>query len=192
MPDAGRVVAGTARGIRLLAPGEGTRPIGDRVKQTLFGVLQAGSLGPWPTPFLDLYAGSGAAGIEALSRDAPAAVFVERDARAAGVVEQNLRRAGLTGRVVRADVLRFLERDAASEGGPFGAVVVDPPYGDAAILAALERLADAGRGWLLPDAVVVAKHFWRDALPETVGGLRRVRERRFGETSLGFYTREDG
>jgi len=79
MPDAGRVIAGSARGLRLLAPGEGTRPLADRVKQTLFAVLEAGSLGPWPVAFLDLFAGSGAGGIEALSRGAPRATFVERD-----------------------------------------------------------------------------------------------------------------
>lgn len=192
MPEAGRVVAGSARGIRLLAPGEGTRPLADRVKQTLFAILDAGTHGQWPVPFLDLYAGSGAAGIEALSRGADRATFVERDAGAARVIEQNLRRADLTGgRIVRADVLRFLERDATSEGGPFGAVVVDPPYGDAAILAALERLAAPERGWLLPGAVVVAKHFWRDALPDRIGRLRRARDRRFGETNLTFYTTED-
>jgi 16S rRNA G966 N2-methylase RsmD len=69
--------------------------------------------------------------------------------------------------------------------------VVDPPYGDAAILAALERLGDRSRGWLLPDAVVVAKHFWKDSLPEHVADLGRVRERRFGETNLAFYSAED-
>ena len=177
--------------MRLLAPGEGTRPMGDRVKQTLFAVLQAGAVGPWPTPFLDLYAGSGAAGIEALSRDAPSAVFVERDGRATAVIRQNLERTGLSGRVVRDDVLRFLDRDPAAEGAPFGAVVVDPPYGDAAILAALERLGDRSRGWLLPDAVVVAKHFWKDTLPEQIAELGRIRERRFGETNLAFYSAED-
>jgi 16S rRNA (guanine966-N2)-methyltransferase len=192
MPDAGRVVAGSARGVRLLAPGEVTRPLADRVKQTLFAILEAGSLGEWPAPFLDLYAGSGAAGIEALSRGAGRATFVERDARAVRVIEQNLARAGVAGgRVVRSDVLRFLERDATAEGGPFGAVVVDPPYGDAAILAALERLAAPEREWLAPGAVVVAKHFWRDALPDRIGHLRHVRDRRFGETNLAFYSVED-
>jgi 16S rRNA (guanine966-N2)-methyltransferase len=161
------------------------------VKQTLFAVLQAGSLGPWPTPFLDLYAGSGAAGIEALSRDAPSAVFVERDGRAITTIRQNLERTGLTGRVVRDEVLRFLDRDAADEGAPFGAVVVDPPYGDAAILAALERLGDRSRGWLTADAVVVAKHFWKDMLPEQVADLAHVRGRRFGETNLAFYRAEN-
>jgi 16S rRNA (guanine966-N2)-methyltransferase len=189
--SAGRVIAGSARGTRLLSPGEGTRPLGDRVKQTLFAVLEAGSLGRWPVPFLDLYAGSGAGGIEALSRGAPRAVFVEKDADALGVIGENLRRARLDGggRIVRGDVLAVLGAGAAAHGGPFGTVLLDPPYADATIIAALERLADPALAWLEPDAVVAAKHFWRDPLPERVGGLERRRERRFGETMLTFYVR---
>jgi len=81
--DAGRVIAGRARGIRLAGPGEGTRPIGDRVKQTLFAILDPDLPG---CAFLDLYAGSGAAGIEALSRGAASATFVERDPSATAVI----------------------------------------------------------------------------------------------------------
>jgi 16S rRNA (guanine966-N2)-methyltransferase len=228
MASAGRVIAGSARGVRLLAPGEGTRPLSDRVKQTLFGILEAGSLGPWPTAFLDLFAGSGAAGIEALSRGADRVVFVERDPAAARVIRENLRRAGVAlarpvearaGRraradraghewgdgtrrgdgherggeprdatVVQADVVRFLDSDEIEEGAPFGAVLVDPPYGDAVMLPVLDRLGDARRRWLAPGAVVVAKHFWRDALPRATGRLEQARQRRFGETMLTFYT----
>jgi len=71
MADAGRVIGGSARGTRLLAPGPGTRALTDRVKEALFGILEAATLAPWPVPFLDAFAGSGAAGIEALSRGAP-------------------------------------------------------------------------------------------------------------------------
>src|SRR5881392_3674445 len=88
MSDAGRVIAGSAKGIRLRAPGPGTRPLADRVKQTLFAVLEP-DLGE--ARFLDLFAGSGAAGIEALSRGAASATFVEKDARAATVIADNLR-----------------------------------------------------------------------------------------------------
>ena len=199
MAEAGRVIAGAARGVRLLAPGAVTRPLGDRVKQTLFAILEARGEDGWPVAFLDLFAGSGAAGIEALSRGAPRAAFVERDERAVRVIEENLRRAtaaaGDDGRawqaeVHRSDVLAFLARDAAEAGGPFGAVVVDPPYGDAVILRALERLAAPGAGWLNDDATVVAKHFWRDPLPERTGALHRTRQRRFGETNLSFYAVE--
>ncbi len=191
MPDAGRVVAGSARGIRLDAPGDGTRPLGDRVKEALFGVLEGAKLAPWPAPFLDLFAGSGAGGIEALSRGAPRATFVERDRRAVTVIAANLARARLAERatIVTADALHFLAEEAATAGTPFGAVLVDPPYGDATLLPALERLAEPGAPWLAREAVVVAKHFWRDVPPQQVGGLVATRSRRFGETALTFYVR---
>ena len=86
MADAGRVIAGTARGIRLQAPGPGTRPLADRVKQTLFAILEPDLRG---ARVLDLFAGSGAAGIEALSRGAASATFVEHDAGAARVIGSN-------------------------------------------------------------------------------------------------------
>jgi 16S rRNA G966 N2-methylase RsmD len=222
---AGRVIAGSARGIRLVAPGEGTRPLGDRVKQTLFSVLEGGSFGDWPVPFLDLFAGSGAAGIEALSRGSPRVVFVERDPSAVRTIRENLRRTRLEGvahiESVQSDVLRFLARaeGVAGEGAaesavestgestgqstgkeigkqsrkpavvdvPFGAVLIDPPYGDAAMLPALERLGRPESRLVGEGSVVVAKHFWRDGLPPRIGALELQRERRFGETMLSFY-----
>ena len=144
-------------------------------------------------PFLDAFAGSGAAGIEALSRGAPRALFVERDRAACRVIQANLERvgAGELARVAAGDVLRLLETGTARElGGPFGAALLDPPYGDATLDAALERLGDPDRGWLREEAGVVAKHFWRDVPAERLGRLVRRRERRFGETQLSFYTRE--
>jgi 16S rRNA (guanine966-N2)-methyltransferase len=191
MPDAGRVVAGSARGIRLDAPGAGTRPLGDRVKEALFGVFEAGRLAPWPAPFLDLFAGSGAGGIEALSRGAPRATFVERDRRAVTVIAANLARARLADRatVVGLDVIAFLEAPDDVAGGPFGAVLVDPPYGEPTLLPALERLARPDASWLSSRALVVAKHSWRDTPPERVGDLAAARSRRFGETALTFYVR---
>ncbi len=189
MPDAGRIIAGRARGIRLLAPGPGTRPLADRVKQTLFAILEPDLPG---SRVLDLFAGSGAAGIEALSRGASSAVFVERDAAAARMIEANLRRAALAGpgaRVVRADALAYLAARADADG-PFDLVVLDPPYAETDVLVrALERLGDpaaAGR-ILAPAARVVAKHFWRDRPPARLGLLASERERRFGESALTFY-----
>lgn len=191
MPDAGRVISGLAGGLRLAAPGEGTRPFADRVKQALFGSLEADPDEPLAGPFLDLFAGSGAAGIEALSRGAPSAVFVERDPGAAQVVGDNLHRTGLDGgRVVRGDVLRFLDGDVVAAGGPFSAAVIDPPYADTGLLAAaLARLADPAHGWLRPEAVVVLKHGWRWSSDPTVGYLGRQRQKRFGETTLTWYRR---
>jgi 16S rRNA (guanine966-N2)-methyltransferase len=187
MADAGRVIGGAARGVRLAAPGAGTRPFGDRVKESLFGSLESDPAEPLAGAFLDLYAGSGAAGIEALSRGAPAAVFVERDSAATRVITANLERAGLAGgRVVRADALAWLPREAAVAGA-FRCAVVDPPYADD---QALERVLDLLGGAGSPveaGGVVVCKHHWRWEGPPTAGGLARERTRRFGETALTWY-----
>jgi 16S rRNA (guanine(966)-N(2))-methyltransferase RsmD len=189
MSDAGRVIAGTAKGTRLLAPGEGTRPFGDRVKQTLFAILEPDLRG---ATVLDLFAGSGAGGIEALSRGAARAVFVERDATAVRVIGENLARARVAerGAVVRSDALAYLAERGATDG-PFDLVLLDPPYAAADLLeSALARLAApaaTGSGILRPDAWIVAKHFWRTPLPQAVGLLASVRTRRFGETALTFY-----
>ena len=192
MAEAGRVIAGTARGVRLRAAGSTTRPLTERVKQTCFGVLEAATLGPWPVPFLDVFAGSGAAGVEALSRGAPLAAFLERDRRALDAIRANLAACGVGDRavVLSGDALAILAAPPPAEAlseGPFAAALLDPPYGDATLGPALDRLAEPANGWLAEEAVVVAKHFWRDTPAERVGRLVRVRERRFGETTLTFY-----
>jgi len=188
MPDGGRVVAGTARGLRLETPPEGTRPLTDRVKEALFAALDAS--GALKGPFLDLFAGSGAAGIEALSRGAASATFIERDGKACAVIGSNLRRVHLERdvHVVRADVVSYLQGGTPAERTPYRACVIDPPYKDVIIERTLELLGDEALRWLTDDAVVVAKHFWRDDPPERAGRLERTRQRRFGETMLSFYT----
>jgi 16S rRNA (guanine966-N2)-methyltransferase len=171
-----RVIAGTARGVPLTAPrGTATRPITDRVKETLFGIL--GDRVP-EARVLDLYAGSGAIGIEALSRGAEHADFVERDRAALAALRANLERTRLADASVHeADVERFL----AAAAGPWDLVVLDPPYEVRAIVAPLRALVPL----LAPGAWVVIKHFWRAETPE-VDGLAVVRQRRFGETMLTF------
>ena len=173
-----RVIAGTARGVPLVAPRDrGTRPISDRVKETLFGILGTRVL---DARFLDLYAGSGAIGIEALSRGAAHATFVERHRDAVAAIQANLGKARLAGEAsVRAEeVGRFL---ATPSQTTYDLVVMDPPYAERAILAPLSGL----EGLLAPGATVVVKHFWRTEVPETPL-LVRTRERRFGETMLTF------
>jgi 16S rRNA (guanine966-N2)-methyltransferase len=188
--DAGRVIAGSARGVRLRAPGAGTRPFADRVKQTLFAILEPDLPG---ARVLDLFAGSGAAGIEALSRGAAVVVFVEKDPGAASVIEANLRATSLAGpaaKVMRADAIAALGRSPIA-GSPFDIVIVDPPYAETDLLArALEALG-ALDGPLTPGARVIAKHFWRDRPPDRIGLLASERDRRFGETALTFYRREE-
>lgn len=173
-----RVIAGTARGRPLEAPRDrSTRPITDRVKETLFGILGPRVPG---AAVLDLYAGSGAIGIEALSRGAARATFVERHRDAVAVIRANLARTRLAeaASVHGEPVERFLARPAEDR---YEIVILDPPYDERAILAPLSGLAPL----LAPGGMVVVKHFWRTEIP-AVAGLRPVRERRFGETMLTF------
>lgn len=193
--DAGRVIAGTARGIRLEGPGEGTRPLGDRVKQTLFAILEPHVR---DRPFVDLYAGSGAAGIEALSRGASHAVFVESDADAVAAIERNLAATGFEpdrATVVAARVSSWLltaARPGRLPHGPAAVVFADPPYEHPVELdRTLKGLTEEGRdGVLATDGIVVAKHFWKEP-PIRTPLLRSVRQERFGETMLTFYRWED-
>jgi 16S rRNA (guanine966-N2)-methyltransferase len=200
MAEAGRVIAGTAGGIRLLAPGAGTRPLADRVKQAVFGVLEPDLAG---AAVLDLFAGSGGAAIEALSRGAARAVLVEHDANAARVIGENLRRAGVAGLavVVRRDVARYLAAgpDAAESLGawPFDLAIVDPPYAERALrTSVLERLgapdAPGARAVLRPGGRVVVTHFWKEPPPDAVGLLASERVKRFGETAVAFYRYAEG
>lgn len=172
-----RVIAGTARGVPLQAPRDrSTRPITDRVKETLFAIL--GERVP-EARVLDLYAGSGAIGIEALSRGADAVDFVEHGRAALTALRRNLDRTRLAerGRVHATDVTRYL----ASNGGPWDLVVADPPYEARAIVAPLRAVAER----IEPGGLLVLKHFWRTELPP-VPGLSTTRRRRFGETMLTF------
>jgi 16S rRNA (guanine966-N2)-methyltransferase len=185
------VIAGRAAGRRLLGSGPVTRPLTDRVKQTLFAILEPSLPG---ARFLDLCAGTGAGAIEALSRGAASAVLVERDPQAIRVIGENLARTGLAGpgaRVVRADALAWLATPEAAASGPFELVLLDPPYDDPELLANL--LAGlggpAGVALLAGRPTVVAKHFWRSTPAASIGLLRSNRERRFGETTLTFYGR---
>jgi 16S rRNA (guanine966-N2)-methyltransferase len=164
-----RVIAGTAGGLTLVAPrGRETRPITDRVKETLFAIL--GERVP----------GARVVGIEALSRGASHATFVERGREALAALRTNLERTGLAGMasVVSSDVERFM---ATTDGGPWDLVVLDPPYAERAIVTPLRDL----RPHLAPGAAVVLKHHWRSEVPE-VADLSTSRQRRFGETMLTF------
>jgi 16S rRNA (guanine(966)-N(2))-methyltransferase RsmD len=174
-----RVIAGSARGVPLTAPRDrSTRPITDRVKETLFAIL--GVRVP-DARVLDLYAGTGAIGIEALSRGASSADFVERGRAAVDVLRANLEKTRLApaADVHATDVERFLK--TLDPGQSWDLAFLDPPYEARAIVAPLVAL----RPHLAPGAVVVVKHFWRTEIPE-VAGLRVARQRRFGETMLTF------
>jgi 16S rRNA (guanine966-N2)-methyltransferase len=171
-----RVHGGEAGGRRLAAP-RGIRPSQGLVKEAIFNVL-----GPRvvDAAVLDLFAGSGALGIEALSRGAAGAIFVDRDEGAVRVIRRKLASLDLEdrGRTVRAEVPRWLQSHAR-EVGEASVVFLDPPYNDAVLehaLALLDTLVAEG-------AAVVVEHAHRQALP-TLARLQPLRQRRYGDTSV--------
>jgi 16S rRNA (guanine966-N2)-methyltransferase len=172
-----RVVAGEFRGRVLRAPpGLRTRPTGDRVREALFSIL-ADVTG---ARVLDLYAGSGALGIEALSRGAASATFVERDARAAATVERNLASLGLEAPILRQDALRFLARAE----GTFDLVFCDPPYDSPSRLAG--SLAERLPGVTPEGARIVTESDKRKPLELP---FPLVTERSYGDTRIAIHVR---
>jgi 16S rRNA (guanine966-N2)-methyltransferase len=177
-----RVIAGRHGGRSLQAPrGVGTRPTSDRVREALFSALAArGAISG--AQVLDLYAGSGALGIEALSRGAASATLVEADRRAAGVVRGNLTALGeRDGTVIAQAVRTFL---AGSAPRAMDLVFLDPPYdlSDDDLAGDLATLVD--RGWLGEGALVVVERSSRSPEPTWPEGLHLVSEKRYGETAL--------
>jgi 16S rRNA (guanine966-N2)-methyltransferase len=181
-----RVIAGAAGGRRLaVPPGRGTRPTADRTREGLFSTLLAlrGDLAG--ARILDLYAGSGAVGLEALSRGAAHVLLVEAAPRAADVARSNAATLGLPGaQVVTGRVERVLA--ASPPGAPYDVVFLDPPYDiPSAELAAALRALTTG-GWLASGALVVVERASRDGPPEWPEGLTALRGRRYGEGSLWY------
>ncbi|HUG38796.1 MAG TPA: 16S rRNA (guanine(966)-N(2))-methyltransferase RsmD [Candidatus Limnocylindrales bacterium] len=178
-----KVIAGELKGRRLVLPrGRVTRPTADQVRiaclDTLMPYLPDG-------PFLDLFAGAGGVGIEALSRGAPTAVFVEDDAHALRALRENLEALALTGRgrVMRGDAARALDA-LSGDGARFAVVFLDPPYDSPRTGPTLARLA-AG-DCLMPGAVVVAQHRTKTPPALPADALAPWKTRRFGETTLTF------
>lgn len=182
-----RIIAGVAGGRRLaVVPGQVTRPTSDRAREGLFATVEAirGSLAG--ATVLDLYAGSGAVGLEALSRGAADVLLVEADARAARVIRDNVATLGLTGaRVVNDRVARVLAR------GPGGAarrdfVFADPPYRvtHSELIAVLTALTQ--HGWLAPAAVVAIERATRSGAPTWPAGYETDRSRRYGEATVWY------
>jgi len=179
-----RVIAGALKGRRLEVPrGRTTRPTADQVRIALMDTLAPRLAG---ARVLDLFAGGGGVGLEALSRGAAHATFVERDARAVAALETNVRTLGVEdrARVLRLDAARALAR-LAREGARFDNVFLDPPY-EAGLTA--ETLEGLGRGSLVvPGGLVVAQHLTKRPPAPQVGEMTAFRARRFGETTLTFF-----
>lgn len=180
-----RIIAGQGKGRRLKAPkGLDTRPTGARVRQSLLDILAPRLPG---SRFLDLCAGSGGVGLEALSRGAAGVVFVDQSAAAIQTVRANLETLGQTGgeaQVFRQDAQTAL-RGFARGGRRFDLIYLDPPYDSALYEPLLTAVSDLGV--LEGDGVLVAEHFHKRALPETIGRLVLFRAVRVGDHVLSFY-----
>jgi 16S rRNA (guanine966-N2)-methyltransferase len=183
-----RIVAGAAKGRPLAVPAKGTRPTSDRAREALFNTL-TGLIDLTDAHVLDLFAGSGAVGLEALSRGATSATFVESDRQAAAVLQRNIATVGLGGTLTRAPAETYLATPGPD--GPFRFVFADPPYAfaDDAVTALLRVLADPR--WLEPDAVVVIERSARGAALTWPDPLEPLKQKRYGEGML-WYGRHSG
>ncbi len=184
-----RVIAGKYRSRPLQSmPGMEIRPTSDRLRETLFDVLCAGNKNALAgMMFVDLFAGTGAVGIEALSRGAGSAVFVESSAKAVALIRENLKSLGVeTGyTLVRADVSSAF-RKIEAVGSSAGIVFLDPPYaGQALYRETLEALSQWSS--VTAETVVIAEHDKRFDPDEVVGALRRYRKLAQGDAALSFY-----
>jgi 16S rRNA (guanine(966)-N(2))-methyltransferase RsmD len=184
-----RVIAGAAKGRRLRAlPGRAVRPTADRVKEALFSIVQS-RFDLAGASLLDLFAGTGALGIEGLSRGARSAVFVERDHAARRVLAANLAACGFAahGRVMSL-AGNFSQALATLAGGGerFDGVLMDPPYGRGLADLALARVAAAAV--VEPGGWVVVEHHVDDALAQTYGALQLTALRRYGKTAVALFS----
>jgi 16S rRNA (guanine(966)-N(2))-methyltransferase RsmD len=179
-----RIIAGDLKGRRLHTPAwDGLRPTSDRLRETLFNVLAPRIR---DARFLDGYGGTGAVGIEALSRGAAQVTFVERDPRASALIATNLERCGVRDRhaIIRTT---FAAAVAGLATASFDIIFLDPPYGRAALDEALESAAPLMRA----GTVLAIEHARRDAAPAHHGALARTRVLTSGDSALGFYRLPD-
>ena len=180
-----RIIGGSAGGRRIQTPrGVGTRPTTDRVREALFSAVESwcGSLSG--LRFLDLYAGSGAVGLEAWSRGAGVVTLVEQDRRTAALVSANARELGFAkADVVAASVATVLRRTPSA---PYDVVFLDPPYAHDEASVGSDLASLAGHGWLVPGALVVVERSARSPEPAWPDGWEEPRQRSYGETALWY------
>jgi 16S rRNA (guanine966-N2)-methyltransferase len=189
-----RIVAGRNRGVRLRAPsGRGVRPTSDKVREAMFQIAESRYGIEWDgASFLDLFAGAGTLGLEAVSRGASRAVFIESSARHVRTIADNINTCGVEGqgRVFRAAIpIKTGVMEKVMGYAPFRMIAADPPYSKGLGVKALEQAADYA---LLADGgVLVIEEFYREVLPETCKGekatLALCDTRKYGQTVLWFY-----
>ena len=178
-----RIIAGEFKGRRLAAVKGRIRPTSDKVREAIFNILGPAVV---EAKVLDLFAGTGALSLEALSRGAADAVLVEDQSAALGVLQRNLETLGLKDRVrVLALPVAGALRKLAAQREQFNLIFLDPPYGRGLALEALKALQVSGL--LQSGARIVAEHSQRETLPEQVGRLTLSQARRYGDTQVAFY-----
>ena len=179
-----RIIAGSAKGHQLKVPREVSRPTTDRVRESVFGILS--EVVP-EAKVLDLVAGSGGLGIEALSRGAASCTFVEQNRGACRVIEGNLKKTNFTnGQVIHREVSKFL----ASERGSYDLIFADPPYADGLSDPARDLVALEGWGqWLAEDGYLILEREAAGELPEP-RGLTLLQKRDYGRSRIAIYQRE--
>ncbi len=177
-----RIITGLAKGRRLKIPKGEVRPSTDRLREALFSILSSEVKG---ARVLDLFAGTGSLGLEALSRGAKDALFVEQDRRVARVTQENVNLCQLNGKVVTSDVLNFLDRDA----GVYDVIFADPPYAKSPrdtdyAAAILERVKTAS---LLANDGLLIIEVWKDGILPPSGAFELVDDRSYGMCRILFY-----
>ncbi len=185
-----RIVGGQLRGRQITAPsGRETRPSTDRLRESLFNILEHRGSGLQGVRVLDLFAGSGALGLEALSRGAQFALFVDTNAQARGAIRENIEALGLTGQT------RLFRRDAkdlgpipANVGAPFDLVFMDPPYADTETDIVVDSVLSGG--WAHKETLFVIERGTKE-LPLEKSALQLTDQRRYGDSHLFFYQSEE-
>lgn len=182
-----RIIAGAYRGRNLKSPPSvQVRPTSDRLRETLFNVIAPRIQG---TQFLDLCAGSGAVGIEALSRGATHATFVDRSPRMVVLVKANLELCSIPrqkSEVIQLDAERFLKRSVTRNSNPWDIIFYDPPYADS-YTEVLDYLGSEAKELLAGDGLLIAEHSSRINLKDEIGRMIRTRVLKQGDSALSFY-----
>jgi 16S rRNA (guanine966-N2)-methyltransferase len=185
-----RIISGKAKGRRLKVPnlpgGKKIRPLSEQAREALFNILSADVV---DSRFLDLFAGTGAVGIEALSRGAKIAFFVELDRKTVGAIRENLEMCGFSeiSEVYSLDAIRAIGV-LDSKGASFDIIFMGPPYGSPNLEKALETISASNI--VATGGTVIAERMVKHELPESFGDLKRRRECRYGDTVLSFYKKE--
>jgi len=180
-----RIIGGRAGGRRITAPrGVGTRPTSDRVREALFSAIESWCGSLTGLRFLDLYAGSGAVGLEAWSRGAGVVTLVEHDRRAASLISANARELGFSrAKVVTGSVAGTLARPPSA---PYDVAFLDPPYAYPDDVVAADLASLVSHDWLVPGAMVVVERGSRGPEPRWPDGLHDSRAKKYGETVLWY------